>query len=116
LKGQIVTAEEPEELDWMPLGEDYTPEDGALLPVTAFRPGAAAKVGEDKFYEIWPSEPPDHLDDHFTHEASSPGDPARHKRLRRPGRLVAETHGSSGCKSSDPAQEPVIPHTAMFWR
>lgn len=55
------------ELGWMPVSESYSETDGALLPGLAFKRGAVARIDDgDIFVELWPSEPPEHLDDVLT--------------------------------------------------
>lgn len=49
------------QLDWMPVGEER-PELAGL----ADRFGHSAIAGEFKYYEIWPSERPEHPADNWT--------------------------------------------------
>jgi hypothetical protein len=55
------------ELDWMPVSESYSEANGAPMPGLAFKHGAVARIGDgDMFVELWPSEPPEHIDDALT--------------------------------------------------
>ena len=54
-------------LDWMPVSEPYDEADGALMPGRVAKHGVIARIGHrDVFFEIWPSEPPEHIEDRAT--------------------------------------------------
>lgn len=53
-------------LFWMIVSKEYPEEDGALMPGLARKTGLAARIGEEVYYEVWPCEPPEHIDDAAT--------------------------------------------------
>lgn len=54
-------------LDWMPVGRTYDEADGALMPGLATKHGVIARIGDGQvFVEVWPSEPPEYIDDAVT--------------------------------------------------
>jgi hypothetical protein len=54
------------QLMWMLISKQYTAADGALMPGLVTTYGLAAIAGDGVFFELWPSEPPEHIDDLVT--------------------------------------------------
>ncbi|MEB3065716.1 hypothetical protein [[Mycobacterium] zoologicum] len=55
------------QLDWMLVSKSYDEADGALMPGRAVKHGIIARIGDGEVYlEIWPSEPPEHIEDRVT--------------------------------------------------
>lgn len=55
------------QIDWMPVSVSYDEADGALMPGLAAKHGIIGRLGHGEvFLEIWPSEPPEHIDDRVT--------------------------------------------------
>ncbi|WP_376713464.1 hypothetical protein [Mycobacterium intracellulare] len=61
------------DLFWMIVSKKYPEEDGALMPDLVCKIGLAARIGEETYYEVWPSEPPEHIDDGATLTIKSEG-------------------------------------------